>query len=365
VDNILLTHEEIEKRNELFEYEMTQVILNLKGQYAKYDRNNSPVGENSAWADDVFGKRLDFAPLSDFEFEFKAQEIPPLDCKTSYIPVTDIKSIVKLPGNVPNLIIRKIPARYFRRKKIKPKVFSCAVPKTKVEAGYASYVPKKPVSEFESEIGGELFAYQNVSYAPVSGIMVGPALHTAFRTNCAIGYSPVDGLAEIQRIPEAYIHDVAVQYVAFENPAPEQPTHSIVSLKSNPVYAPLQVLPVSEIEADVPIPVIPPQFKPFVPVEVHSLCCDVPETRGIIEFIPIAGVNKHLPKIKNPKSGKMPDFELIKPSPVNNYICDVPETKVNVKISPLQRTKSSIRSIDTVPEEVVARRDFYAIWDNL
>jgi hypothetical protein len=64
MDDILLTKEELEKQREAFDYEMTQVILNLKGTYAKFDRENSPIKDSQEFADEVLGRRLDFEPLS-------------------------------------------------------------------------------------------------------------------------------------------------------------------------------------------------------------------------------------------------------------------------------------------------------------
>lgn len=55
MENIMLSSEEMEKK-ELFEYEITQFILNLKGKYAKHDRSNSPIKDSQEFADAVIGR---------------------------------------------------------------------------------------------------------------------------------------------------------------------------------------------------------------------------------------------------------------------------------------------------------------------
>ena len=414
MNEILLTQEELNERSELFEYEMTQVILNLKGKHAKYDRNNSPIKDSQKFAGEILCKHLDFEPLSDVDadiktqnipslnskadyiaipdvksvVEIKTQNIPSLDSKTDYAPLTDVKPIVKVEADKKKVAASKNTLHYKKHKKPKIASISCAVPSKKGVVEYAPFAAEITVPALENETNSELFVRRGINYTPIADTKVKTKDHILPRIGSAVEFSPftdivianqvhfvsnIEAVAaytpnteiEIKPISDTNVSAVSIQYMALTDTIAKLPVHSIPSLKTTHVFSPLRASKVKKTKKKIPSGAVSPKFAPIKSIEAIHSDITMPNVNKKIEFVPVSNSVDGLPKIENLKIGKTPDFEPIKISSAAGFTGSVPATKLDVKFTPKKAATAKVRPIDTIPKEVIAPKDFYTMWESL
>jgi hypothetical protein len=414
MDDILLTKEELEKQRELFDYEMTQVILNLEGKYAKFDRNNSPIKDSKEFADEVLGRHLDFEPLSDVEADIKAQNIPSLGSKPDYTPLTDVKPVVgikaqdvpsvdkkstftplvnvkpvaKIKADEKEIAAAKNTLRYKKHKKPQVVFATCTVPAQKSTVEYTPFAAEITVPVFENEMNSGLFTRRGVKYTPITDAKAKTKDHVLPRIGGAVEFSPFTDIAiadqaqsipnigvsaaytpnteiEIKPVSNARVPAVSIQYTALNDVVKNLPIHDVPSLKTTPVYSPMQATTVKKTKKKIPSGTVSPKFVPLKPVEITHPDNVMPSANKRVEFMPLTNPVEDLPKIESPKIGKTPDFEPVKISSVTSFTGSVPATKLDVKFAPKKAVKTKMRPIDAIPVELIAPKDFYAMWESL
>ena len=89
MEEICLTEEDIVRHKELFEYEMTQVVLALKDKYQNMKHSSSPVRTLGLEAKDI-GKHSAFLPLDERKIASKPHDIPVIHFDIEYVPLIDV-----------------------------------------------------------------------------------------------------------------------------------------------------------------------------------------------------------------------------------------------------------------------------------
>ena len=465
MDEILLTSEELKERSELFEYEMTQVILNLGGVFTNYDRNNSPIKNNQEFADEVLGRHLDFEPLSDVEFDAEIHDLPSASANVGYVPVSEIKPKAAFGVDKANISSANKRVYYIKNAKAEATIKFCDVPPAKVEAEYAPYTSEKPISEIEinrnlfahhdnhynpftnisrkpvlragDKISGKLRvghkvqykslsdiekisfseeippAYNSVEFLPISDIGIKNKSYTVPKSGISIEKTPITEIS-VNPVEKADVKEVSFQYTAFteEPPAPAFKTPYINKGISR--YIPFKETAVNPVAA-ADFPAVSLQYTAQLMPNTEKISLKIPSLKTALEY----SVAKHT-ALKNietdiPKESKIPEFSPIKavvvkkagyvdsginqsftfttttnpieplksftaPEIINTLSFDpieisatgpeprvgkTPNTWLNVKYSPIPANKTYTHPIDSVPKELTAPKDFYAMWLSL
>jgi hypothetical protein len=112
LEDLLLTQEEIDRRNELFAYEMTQIAIDFKEHRSKRSKSPSPI-ERSGLTEKDLNLQLDYTPLHDVEITKKPLEIPSVSANAEFSPPADIKITIAYETDV-NTIMQNDDAEIFK-----------------------------------------------------------------------------------------------------------------------------------------------------------------------------------------------------------------------------------------------------------
>ena len=464
MDDILLTPEEIEKQKELFQYEMTQVILNLKGKYAKYDQSTSPIKGSKELSDKVLGSQADFVPLPEATPDIEKQNLPSLDKKANYLPLPGSDSDILIAADEYMLASAKETIEFKQYKRREIKLLSCEIPAAK---GAAAFTPYDAVANVQIAADDNVLAsapemirysqyenqemvlfscdvpapetihythYKNQEMAPLScdvpapseatyvpydavsavriaadehildsaketvkyiryedkeveplsyatPILTGEVAYIPYNTetalalpiidpehyvNHSIAYLPFSEAVEIKPLSESSIPEAAIEFKAHALPVIEELAENIPSLNVNADYSPLKVFAVEKLAIDIPSPKKPLIYAPISPIKASEERHIIPDLRNDFTFALAKEPLKTLPEFESPNTVKVPKFKPGKHEQIAKISATIPKITLDYEYSALSVTdEKQPGPIDMVPEELLAPKDFYAIWESL
>jgi len=382
LENVLLTQEEIEKRNELFEYEMTQVILNLKGKYTSNDNVSSPIKDFELAEGDV-DKRLDFIPLSKTEIEMQLQDIPAVCIGAGFTPLADVKPVIRLENDVQNLLLAKHNANFTPLAVTEFKTAAQGVPKTNMNIEFNPVQAAASIST--QEIPESISINQ---YTPYTGMDVAGLSVVIPATDISCDYVPVssDTLEVLaQDIPMANVKAV---FAPLSLKAVTESVGVVPAIGKLPAFSP--VVPPMDTSMKLKTPAIRNslEFKPLdVQVEfqdiespavssiadlspidmplVNPLGVTIPSMTSIISYIPTKGTVEALLQIDIPHVGDTVEYVPVSDLIVLKTAMPVPKHDVSIlHSSEFNIDTSAIGPIDSFQAEDIAPKDFYTMWLN-
>ena len=269
MDDILLTQEELEKQRELFEYEMTQVILNLKGKYENFDRNHSPIKESQEFADEVLSRHLEFEPWSNSEPHIKVQDIPHLDNELEYTPLTDIELAAEVKADKRKIEAAKNTLHYTQHEKVEIVSIPCNVSSKKGTVEYVPHTAEITVPIFENAMNSELFARHEVKYTPIVDAKAETREYVLPQIESVVEFSPMDAIAieeQVYSVPNMATSVTDIPNVGIEIKSISDASIPTVSAMYMP-HTEIEIKPIS----DVSIPTVSAIYKPHTEIEIKPI----------------------------------------------------------------------------------------------
>ncbi len=135
MEDILLTQKEIEKYNELFEYEMTEIILNLKGKFLNYN-GRAVVLKDIKLTEDSFSKDIQFVPLMAEKVDNAIKYVSLANKKTHFIPLKDIKTDIRIENDVQSGLLAEKAVDFVPITNITIKHATQSIPQTFTKVDY-------------------------------------------------------------------------------------------------------------------------------------------------------------------------------------------------------------------------------------
>ncbi len=377
MENTLSTREEIERRKELFEYEMTEVILKLKGKFAKFDREQSPLRDSGLTNSDFICKP-EFVPLPIVEVESGKFTVPVVNPQPEFapLPIVEVKS-----GKF------TVPA-------VSPQPEFAPLPIVEVKSGKFTVPAVNPQPEFAPlpivEVESGKFTVPAVSkqakYKPFNVTISGASVNVPV-TLSAVDYSPMVDKKPIKSGFKVPAIPRSMDYIAFKGATPKSSVKAVPHLGEVPAFKPTAVTGISRAECSLPDAVGDIGYTPFknksdkamkidVPAfssiseyssfdapEITGVIADAPTGRPEFSFAPYKKTDAIQTCIEHPVTAIIADYVPRKKTAVVITTKAVPKSKVKVAFSPLKANglTADISKI-RYKKESIQSKDFYSMW---
>jgi hypothetical protein len=380
MEDVLLTNDEIEECKELFEYEMTQVILNLRDKYAADEKIPSPVEHLDITEEDV-NKHLDFAPLPGVKAEKRPQDVPLVNFDISYIPMSEV-SVDNDNHAVPNSMVN-IDFMPFKDIKVTTEMQGC--PDNVIVTPYTPYV-----SLYEAEAADVPSSCVSLEYMSVL-----PGTAEAFSqdmpmVNINPVYTPIVPVPELSEdaAQDISVVNVNVVYAPIIPAAIEGSVASFPIIEKPPAFTPV----VPEIDTSIKIEIpksaanmkykqhkkklkvkkivcpdvhVSSEFNPIDALSINRIDVDVPVKTGVLEYHPLNEPIETLPYINAPKINIGFEFSPMSGVSIDNTTDPVPMQRVNIEyINEIELNPPSLNPEDLFPLETIMPKDYYSMWLN-
>ena len=378
MDNILLTPEEMEKQQELFEYEMTQVILNLKGKFKKYDASNSPIKQNEEFINALQDKELLFSPFIGDDIKVK-YTMNVHDIQTSL----DIKAIdstfTGIDCTMPSIVNKADYAPY--NMKTKTYISNVTINNVSTWNEYNHFHVENIDVSYESTL-----AHIDVKpYISMSDISVQKKdIHIKNNVlDCAYTQYHIENIPKVKT--DLVIKKIKPEYSLFQisksvnvdvkvnrkvasieyepiKQAKKQYTHNVPAVKYAPTEAKKIVVNVKNIEArKVELQKLKhDEYTKDISIQEY----DVPQINANINVYMDSLQVPNFTSMVVPKQNGTIEFDFQNKYVQPTLLVEVPNTKLKIN-EVAKEIKTNIRPIDSLPEEVTQVKDFYAIWKDM
>jgi len=319
---------DVEKNKELFEYEMTQVILALKKTHEKNENITSPIKDFEINQGDV-DKRPNFTPLPQKELEKQCHDIPDACVGMEYIPLADVKPSIKFENNAQCVSLADNTVSFIPLTEINASVVPIEMPKTEISIEYKSEVGSADISTHDIPV-----ACVNIEYKATEPVSLDKLNHEVPAINTDIQYTPTEFVATSvykQEVPKLEVINQYNPYTKIDAVEAHFAPPSVVSLDYVPINSGMTEISEQNIpNATITVPYTPYTMKEFerkssdVPQTNTSLvftsivqaseidAIDTPETKTSINFKPIK-VKRKIKKIKCPTVATAQSYKPISP----------------------------------------------------
>jgi len=342
MENVLLTQEEIDKRNELFRYDMTQVATKLKDEYTKNKKFPSPIDGLDLTEKDI-KLNIKFNPPPESELNVQPQNVPLVSVNADFVPLTDVKSAVIYKNNVQGLVNTNTNVDF--------------APLTDVEISADAIDIPKPTIE--------------IDYKPIQNVKVKLIEHSVpeniYRADPYVPYTSTDIVSEPVDIPSP---DVSLAFVPFVAGAIEVQAQDVPKVEMKAVYTPIAVTPINNTLAqDVPVIKVKALYTPLSLEAVDLKTQDIPQFGALPAFIPVApqintsidarapemnGEFKYKPRkpnakirsVKCPVKVSTPGFKPIDVPVINAIESTIPSINKSFEFVPPKRTETALPRIE-------------------
>jgi hypothetical protein len=376
------TSEEIEKRKELFEYEMTQVLLNLKGKFAKFDRENSPLRDSGLTESDLAVK-YEFVPLPEVAVPSANLAVPTVEQPIAYnaLDLADLElaTFAQTPQaaaanvNVAFNPIAEVKVENRGPATAVPSVGVAYTPLAAVTPNIAVPVPALPVVEAyvplsASHVASTLAEVPNAGAKTVNFV---PVKHTAQK----LTITTVPQLAEapafepgvapaVSEIEYAPAPAVALRYKPARKAKVKAIHRDAPTIPSVAAYAPVAA---SEVAAlGVAVPLDSPSDSLYTPVaasEVAALNVAVPTETPKVSFAPLKAPKNAGKLAPPPVLAHVDDYVPLQQAALAIAPRVVPEANVAVTFEPGVAKDLTVAAAKVhFAKELAEPKDFYAMW---
>jgi len=389
MENKILTQEEIEKRKELFGYEMTQVIINLKGKFVKYNASNSPI-KNSGLNEEAINKSLKFIPLPEVKLETKVRDIPNVSKKTSFTPMIDVKPFIKIENNVQGVTLTGKAVSFVPLPDIKLNSKTLNLPKLSSVANYIPFPEVKVVAKPVSDLNYVIYMGKGESFIPFNHIKLDNIPQDIPNLNAKVKFMP---LVDFEASLDTYIVPsvpIAEGYKPFSEDFSERVVFSVPNTIVSAEYSPLSDKSVKRLKQDIPalgkalkfepltrnkvtspeirIPClsVSSKFKPIEPAKASVFKAEIPNVVKSVGFEPIKAKIEAKSNIENVTICKISDYKPFNVEAVGHLGVSIPNIKVELKLSSPIKKKADPTSVRPMTlDRSFSTKDFYSLWEEI
>lgn len=337
MENILLTDEEIKKRNELFAYEMTQVVLNLKGKYEN-KQVQSPIKEFESSGKD-FNKHLDYLPLNNNEIENQTLTIPDIHSSPVFFPLKEVKALIEYENDIQSVVHVKNQAGFTPLKNISIDTTSPVIPGMDINIEYnltVDTVENIPAHEVPKPV---IYA----GYKPIGLMVESPTVKEIPDINAAGTYKPYKNKKVISppvKIPSSY---ASFDFIPQTGDSMTLPEINTPKSDMNIEYKPFKIMLENIAAQEIPDVTAAKIYKPYKDKTNTDLLIPVPTSDISLSYTPLSPDVMNLPKQQDiPASDICLNYTSFSTDVMSLAEQEIPAANISIEYNPAQITVEKI-----------------------
>ena len=358
MEKVLLNPKELQELQELYGYEITQIMLEHNAMHP--NGIGLQLLESVGLTMEDISKIYEYTPVVETEINMKSLDVPDVEVSATYTPLTEVDVVIKHADGVQSALKIESLADYIPLEEVNVNIVTPEVPETKLSAEF------KPVEIEKVEIATpEMSAPVDIKkHKPLKEIAIKVSEVDIPEIAPPLSFTPIEPQVSTEvNIDEPVVNNnftYAPHETQSEVEAVECPI--ISGIKG---YKPRKIK--SKLKA-IKCPVVG-SAAAFIPIETADVTpteVSLPDNLSTFAYNPLMSSDKSLPKIDAPAFGNIAEYKPVESSSIDKAkIPTLPEYNVSIEYSSVKDIEITTQEPELpFSTEDVISKDFYEIWLN-